>query len=165
MCKVDIAAQSLQVGHHDPETYEIIELINSYVHPADFFLWLSGASFTEKVLHEAVADRKLTKISQYYIRDSLVFTQRAEFDLRKFPKDAIQFLMNGKMPIISSIPGFTKFGKQPYSRISTELHYTVISRLCILDEPAGSSWEIYELPRIIEIYKKMDDPLRSWRNR
>jgi hypothetical protein len=79
--------------------------------------------------------------------------------------EAIQFLTSKQVAIDSTTPEFSKFKKEPVSKVSTDEYYTVISRLCNKDEPAGFAWEIYELPRIVEIYSKLGDPLRYWRKK
>jgi hypothetical protein len=158
------ATNSVQIGYLDSEMLEVIELINSYVLPADFFLWLSNASFTQKLMQEKIHEEKYTRISQFYIQNSLVFTGRAEFNLRSLPKETVQFLTSKKLPMITSIHECLKFRKSPISQVSADLYYTVISQLVHKDENIGFAWEIYELPEIIKIYNNLHDPLRHWKN-
>jgi hypothetical protein len=163
MVKSSSAPKLLQVGHLENEIYEIIGIIDAYSFPADLFQWLSPSTFTQKIVQEEVFDGKYSRISQYYIQDFLVFTGKAEFKLNKIPKEATQFLTSGKTPIFASAGGFANLKKVQFSKVCTDLHYTVISHLYNNEELAGFCWEIFELPVIIQLYSKMDDPLRYWR--
>ncbi|MGD0665334.1 MAG: hypothetical protein ABSA17_06345 [Rhabdochlamydiaceae bacterium] len=165
MCKQAVATQSVQIGLLENETQEIIDIIDSHTLAADFFHWLSKGSFTQQIIYEKFYEGKYTRIIQYYIKDLVVYTGRGEFELNKFPMEAIQFLTSKKVAIDSTTPEFSKFKKEPVSKVSTDEYYTVISRLCNKDELAGFAWEIYELPRIVEIYSKLGDPLRYWRKK
>ncbi len=155
---------SVQLGPIDSETHEVIGLIDNYALPADFFFWLSNGSFTSTIMQEKIQDKKYTRISQFYIDNTLVFTGRVEFDLDKLPKDTVQFLTSKKTPLISSIPECLNFKKEVASRVSADLYYTIISRLTNKHENIGFAWEIYELPEIVKIYNGLQDPLRHWRN-
>ena len=157
-------APHIQMGLIESETHEIIELINSYTMPADFFQWLSGGSFDFKILQQEIEDGKFKRISQFHIGSSLVFTGRVEINTESFSKETIQFLANANTPFLSSSPALSRVRVDRVSKIMSETYYTTISNLLNLKEPAGVSWEIYELPQIIQIYKKLADPLRHWRN-
>lgn len=155
---------SIQASPLDNETVEIIYLINSYSLPADFFQWLSNGTFSEQVIQEKTADGKHTRIAQYSVETTTVFTGRVEFELNKFSRETVQFLTNGKGPIASSLPEFSQLQKETVSKTCTDLHYTVISNLYHKNQCAGFCWEIFDLVPIIQLYSKMDDPLRHWRS-
>ena len=44
------------------------------------------------------------------------------------------------------------------------MHYSIISHFHNGEELGGVGWEIFELPVIIQLYSKKNDPLRHWRN-
>ncbi len=155
---------SIQTSPLDNETLEMIYLINSYSLPADFFQWLSNGTFTQHVIQEKTTEGRYTRIVQYSIHTISVFTGRIELDLSKFSKDTIKFLTSGKTPIVSSLPEFSELQKEPISKTCSELHYTIISNFYNKNQCAGFCWEIFDFPPIIQLYNKMDDPLRHWRN-
>jgi len=158
-----VEAYSMHVGHHDPETYEIIDLINGYLFPVDFFQWISEGLLVTKTIYEDFAKDKYSKIDQFFIGNALVFTYKSEFDLKKFSKSAIQNLTQKKAIITNRVPGLEKLCRHPMTKLSTELHYSVVSHLHNQEELAGFSWEIFELKRLIPIYANLNDPLRHWR--
>lgn len=153
-----------QIGPLDSETHEIIELIDAYPFAADFFKWLSTDPFTQKILIEDIFEDKYTRVTQYFVGGSLVFTGKAEFKIHKLPKEAAQFLTSGKVPIDTSSDGFTSVKKVQVSKLYTEMHYSIISHFHNGEELGGVGWEIFELPVIIQLYSKKNDPLRHWRN-
>ena len=155
---------SIQKGPLDQETLEMIYLINSYALPADFFQWLSNGTFTQNVIQEKITGGRYTRIAQYMIDTISVFTGRIELDLNKLSKDVVKFLTSGRTPIISSVPEFSETEKEPVSKTSTDLHYTIISNLYSKNQLTGYCWEIFDLPPIVQLYSKIDDPLRHWRN-
>jgi hypothetical protein len=157
------AAQTVQIGHLDSETREIIDLIDSYALPADFFHWLSNGSFTQKLMTEKLQTDRYTRMGQFYVQSSLVFTGRSDYNLSKLPKDMVQFLTSKKTPMSSNMPESLNLKKEVASRICTDLYYTVISQFINKDENVGFSWEVYELPEIVKIYDNLNDPLRHWR--
>lgn len=157
-------AHTLQIGQLDSETHEIIDLIDSYALPADFFHWLSDGTFTPKLITEKMQTGRYTRMSQYYIQNSLVFTGRGDFNLSKLSKDMVQLLTSKKTPIVSTMPEILNLKKEVTSRVCTDLYYTIISQITNKDEHVGFAWEIYELPEIIKLYNSKNDPLRHWRN-
>jgi hypothetical protein len=163
MPNLSIVPELIPVGSLDPETYEMIHLINSFDMPANFFRWLSSGDFTAKVIAEEILTGKYKRIVQYHIQDSLVLTGNGEFDLNRLPKEAIQKLTAGVTPISRELPGFENLQRRIMTQISTELHYTVVAHLYMKEELVGFSWEIYELKKLIELYEHMNDPLRYWR--
>ena len=60
-------AHTLHIGQLDSETHEIIDLIDSYALPADFFHWLSEGTFTPKLITEKMQGQRYTRMSQFYI--------------------------------------------------------------------------------------------------
>ena len=157
------SSELIPIGHLDSETYEIINLINTYDLPGDFFSWISGGNFTTKVLKEETLAGTYKRISQYYIDDAIVFTGNGEFDLNKLSKEAIQVLTSSFSPIKRNTPGFDLINRRIVTQTSTELHYTVIANLYENDLLVGYAWEIYELKKLIQFYEKINDPLRYWR--
>jgi len=168
MCKNTSPAPLVQIGYLDNDAHEIIDLINLHDLPADFLQWLSKGNLSYNIVQEQLSEGKYTQLSQYSIQNALVCTERVEFDLKYLNSQAIQLLTQTKLPLlsnkVSSQFGLGEVKKEVISKISTELHYTVISQLCNKDEPFCFSWEIYELPKIIDLYNKLNDPLRYWRN-
>ena len=156
-------ARAKQIGYLDSEAHEIIELINNYPHPFDFLQWLTDGKAEYRILQERLEEGKYTRISQSYLKDTLVFTGRIEYNVCKAPKETVQFLTKARKPIDSTMPEVAKFRKQPAASVSEDLHYTVISSLFVNEESIGFSWDIFELPPIIKLYHKMNDPLRHWR--
>lgn len=153
----------IPIGPLETETYEMINLINTYEMPADFFAWISGGTFRSKLLKEEISPGMYKRIAQYYIGNTLVFTGNGEFDLKKLPKEMIQNLTSSVTPIKQSIPGFDSLTRKIMTETSTELHYTVVAHLYLKNELVGYSWEIFELKKLIALYAKMNDPLRYWR--
>ncbi len=151
------------IGHLDPELYEVIERIDDFSLPGDFFMWLSNETFTNKILHEKVENGKFTRIVQYYIDNALVYTGRGELDVSLFPKDTIKFLTSGKKVISPNVPELSKFKRERVSKTASDLFYTVICNFYIQNEFSGVSWEVYELPQISQFYNQKQDPLRYWR--
>lgn len=156
-------ATTLQIGQLDSEAREIIDLIDSYALPADFFQWLSNGSFIHRLINEKLHTERYTRVGQFYVQNLLVFTGRADFHVNKLPKDVVQFLTSKKTPLNSDMPECVNLKKEVVSRISTDLYYTVISQFTSKGENVGFTWEIYELPEIVEIYSGLNDPLRHWR--
>ena len=164
MNKLTIHPKLIQTSPIDSETHEIIELINGYPLPGDFFYWLSEGDFSQSNIEQKIVNEKYEKIGQLFIRDSLVFTGRVEMELKNFPKESIDFFMIRKKPFLSTSVEFSKFAIERKNNISSDLHYTLISDIIYNGIVIGVFWEIYELPRIIQIYNTLDDPLRYWRN-
>lgn len=157
------SAQTIQIGSIDREIYEVIELINSYSLPANFIQWLSNGIYKYKLLLEKIVQDKYTRFGQFHIEDELIFTGRVEFELNKLSKDMVQFLTSKKLPIDMTRPEMVHFKKEPVSKVTTEFHYTIISRFLKNEQPIGFSWEIYELPGIVKLYNSLQDPLRYWK--
>lgn len=157
------AQQLISVGPIDNDAYEVINLINNYPFPADFFAWISGGNMTHQVIQGEIANGKYKRIDQYYFENSLIFTGKSEINLNQISKDAIRNLTHENKLITQSTKGLEKFKRKPMTKISTELHYTVVAHFYNLDLVAGFSWEIFELTRLIEMYNEMNDPLRYWR--
>ena len=157
------AQQIISVGALDDETYEMINLINTYPFPADFFAWILRGNTAHQVIQEEISNGKYKRIDQYYFENSLIFTGKSELNLNQFSKNAVQNLTRDKKLITQSTEGLEKLTRKPMTKISTELHYTVVAHFYNRELPAGFSWEIFELTRLIEIYNQMNDPLRYWR--
>ncbi len=163
MFQLSAAQQIISVGVLDDETYEMINLIDSYPFPADFYTWLSRGNMTHQVIQDEISNGKYKRIDQYYIENTLIFTGKSEINLGQISKDGIQNLTREKKLISQSTEGLEKLSRKPMTKISTELHYTIVAHFYNRELAAGFSWEIFELTRIIEMYNEMNDPLRYWR--
>lgn len=164
MNKLALKDHTIQLGHLDEEIQEIINLIRSYELPSDFFHWLTNGNYTKNILQENIYDNKHTRIVQYNIDNIPLFTGKVEVELDKFSQEAIKFIINDKRPLGDDNSRFLNFKIHRFSHTYTELHYTVVSKLYKQDEIVGSGWEIFELPALVKIYNKMEDPLRPWRS-
>lgn len=141
----------IQTGDLAIETVEVINLIDSYAVSVDFFYRISKEAHSAKIVHEEISEGKYTRITQYLMNDHLVWTGEGEFDLSKFPKEGIQNLTGGITPVTVAIPGLDKFTKVAITRTATEQHYTIISHLYNQSTLAGFSWEVFELPKILQL--------------
>ncbi len=154
----------IQVGHLDEEIQEIINLIRSYELPSDLFQWLTDGNYTKNILQENTLHNKHTRIVQYGVDSIPLFTGRVELWFDHLSQEAIKFIVNDKRPLGNDNSKFLNFQVKRFSQTTTELHYTVVSKIYKQDTVIGSGWEIYELPELIKLYSKMEDPLRYWRS-
>jgi hypothetical protein len=156
-------ARSVQIGYLDNNAHEMIELIQHYTFPADFFRWLTDGKFTFKILQERVQKGKYYRIVQYYVEDDLIYTGKVEYDLDKASKETVHFFTKKGIPIDASIPEFGNLSKQLITSVSVDLHYTSVSSILVKGEIVGFLWAIFELPQLIKLYNQMNDPMRHWR--
>lgn len=154
----------IQMGHLDEGIQEIINLIKSYELPSDFFQWLTNGNYTKSILQENIQQNKHTRIVQYCVEGVPLFTGKVEVEVDKFSQEAIKFIVNVKQPLGDDNSRFLNLKIHRFSHTYTELHYTVVSKIYKQDELVGSSWEIFELPGLVKLYNKMEDPLRPWRS-
>jgi hypothetical protein len=158
------AAVIAQVGFVKEEALEIIDLVNNFVSSADFAQWVTDGRFAHTIIKEGIEDGKYARASQYDLDGSIFFNGRGEFCIDLMPRKAIKALMQNHSPIYSSDPSYEGVVKTSISKTIAEPYYTVISQLHVKTEVVGTVWEIYNLPRLIKIYKNKDDPIRYWRN-
>lgn len=153
----------IQVGPVEDDTHEIIRLIQSYYLSADFANWISEERFTQKILKEHRENGKYTRIFQYDLEGVIFFSGTKEFHLDKMDKEVIDVVLKKQPLVHSSDAFFSKMEKVNLAKVIAEPYYNVISHLYNKGEIIGVSWETYDLPRLVHIYRHKDDPIRYWR--
>jgi hypothetical protein len=152
MSKVEIDLDLLEIGELKNETYETIKVIKNFTFAIDFIRWLSNDNFERKIFYEEVSNGKYKRIGHFYIHDTVVYTGRGEYILEHFSYESIKFLKKGNIIDNSSVSEFSNFEKEVIAKAASNQHYSLSSRLFNKGEIAGFGWEIFELPRIYEIY-------------
>ncbi len=146
----------------ESEYFDLIDLIDTYHVSTNFSDWLSDGKYKQSLIYENYVANKYLRITQYTIQDVLIFTGKHEFYLDKLDKDFIKKITRPIVDLSATYLESLSFKKQKIARIAAESYYTVISRCYIRGELIALSWEIYELPTILKIYKEKKSHLEYW---
>ena len=146
----------------EEDVINLIEFIDNYPLPANFVHWISDGDFTSRLIQDQPVSGHHSRIVQYYVKEILIFTGKAEFYLDKINKNISHIFKNKQTPIYQA--NISEIEKRQISKTVADPYYTVISHLNEKDEIVGMSWEIYELPALVAIYRKKNDPLKYWRS-
>lgn len=153
---------TLQTDLLDSDYFDLIDLIDSYDISTNFSEWLSGGNYSQQLIYQNYMGPKYLRVTQYAIQDSVIFTGKHEFYLDKLDKDYIQKITHRTVHLSADYLQEIGFRKEKIARIAAETYYTVISRCYIKNELIALSWEIYELPAILKIYKEKENHLKYW---
>lgn len=153
----------IQTSFVEEESFEIVDLIHNFTTSADFAEWVTGSQFQTIIPHSYIADNKYTRTYLYNFEETNFFHGKFEIQTERLGNQTIQAFVN-QVPIHSNVEHYSAISKKNISRILAPIYYTIISQLVLNNEPIGMVWEVYNLPQLIKIYNKKNDPLRYWRN-
>lgn len=153
----------IQIGPVEEENLEIIDLIHSFKLSADFAHWITEGRFIQKILQDHLVNGKYTRIFQYHLDGVVFFNGTKEIYLDKMNKAMFDNIVKNRTPFYEDDLFFSQVQKTNLSNVIAEPYYNMISHLYMMGQHVGTSWEIYELSRLVRIYQQKDDPIRYWR--
>lgn len=140
---------------------QMIELIHSFSLSTEFFYWLAQNELENRIIYEKVRDGIYERVGEYYIRDFRVFDGGGKFYLAKISDQFKEYLINEKELFYALLPELAKLEKKTVSQHMNGCYYTVVSDFYYKGQACGNCWEIYDLPKIIQIYKIKKAPTRT----
>ncbi len=140
---------------------QMIELIHSFSLSTEFFYWLAQNELENKIIYEKVHDGIYERISEYYIHDLRVFDGGGKFYLAKISDKLKHNLTHEKELFYALLPELANLEKKTVSQHLNGCYYTVVSDFYYKGQACGSGWEIYDLPKVIQIYKIKKAPTET----
>lgn len=155
----------MQIGLVEAESREIVNLIDSYSSAEKFISWIADEKYEKKTIQNHLSENIYSRIVQYYVNQILVFTEKSELFLDRMNNENAK-----QLTAIASSRQLVSFAelktdKKHISKVLADPYYNIVSYVYEKDEVCGISWEIYELLRLVKVYKGKADPLRYWRTR
>jgi hypothetical protein len=152
---------TIEEPHHYIEKIDfdqMIELINSFALSTQFFYWLAQNELQNRIILEKLQDRTYERIGEYCIDGMRIFDGGGKFYLDKISDKFSQHLSNEKELFYALLPELTELEKKVVSEHLNGSYYTVVSDFYYKGQACGNCWEIYDLPKVIQIYKSKKAP-------
>lgn len=137
---------------------QIIQIILSFALSTEFFYWLAQDDLENRIIFEKIHDGIYERIGEYYIDTLRVFDGGGKFYLDKISESMNLRLSTEKELFYALLPELRRLEKKTVSEHRNGCYYTVVSDFYYKGKACGNSWEIYDLPKIIQIYKTKKAP-------
>jgi len=132
---------------------QLIELIHSFHSSTAFFQWFAGDDLKIQTVYEKALGTEYDRIGEYSVYGLRVFSGGGQFYLDKIQESFAKKLSKEKAEYYSSIPELGKLEKKKVNAVLAHPKYTVISQFFSSGQACGSSWEIYDIPNLLQVCK------------
>src|SRR5690242_4153425 len=133
---------------------EIIETIHRFISCSHFFLWLGKDDLVTKIMRHHLTDKIFEGLGDYFMDDLKIFSGGCSFLLEQVPESFKNELQAKKPGLSHHLSSLELMDKRPESCTLDGSNYTVVFKIFFQNNLCGSSWEIYNLKNLIEVFKK-----------
>ncbi|MBS0649185.1 MAG: hypothetical protein JSS10_08190 [Verrucomicrobia bacterium] len=138
----------------------IIHTIHNFPLSTEFFYWLAQDDVENKIILEKIEGGVYERIGEYYIHKLRVFDGGGKFYLDKISESMNLRFSTEKELFYALLPELRQLEKKTVSEHLNGCYFTVVSDFYYKGKACGSCWEIYDLPKIIHIYKIKKAPAK-----
>lgn len=133
---------------------EIIETIHRFISCSHFFLWLGKDDLVIKTIRRSLTLQIYEGLVDYFMDDLKIFSGGCSFLMEHIPESFKNELHAKKTGLAQYLSSLELMDKRPESCTLDGSNYTVVFKFYFQNSLCGSSWEIYNLKNLLEVFKK-----------